>query len=177
MTNANLPERWLNDMRFRRKRLTDSAYRSYMQALMWSVANRTDGVVERGDLEDIPDFNPADLRELMSVELWRSRGSDRGWLIADFDTTQTGKDLLEAAEKRRVADRKRKAQARKEAAEKRLEGGSSGGHSSGQSPAESPSTKQTRPLRGDVRNDDYAPGEWEHLQELADRNVRDGYDQ
>jgi hypothetical protein len=92
MTNANLPERWLNDMRFRRKRLSDGAYRSYMQALMWSVANRTEGIIERGDLEDIPDFDPADVRELMGEGLWQPRGPDRGWLIADFSTTQTAID-------------------------------------------------------------------------------------
>lgn len=58
MTNANLPERWLNDMRFRRKRLADGAYRSYMNALLWSVANRTEGIIERGDLERHPRLQP-----------------------------------------------------------------------------------------------------------------------
>lgn len=145
MTNANLPERWLNDMRFRRKRLKDGAYRSYMQALMWSVANRTDGVIERGDVEDIPDFDPGDIAELMAGGLWQSRGRDRGWLIEDFATTQTGKDLLESAEKRRAADRARKARQAKEAAEAKLAAlGDSTGNSGGKFPPDSPSTNQTR---------------------------------
>ena len=95
MTNANLPERWLNDMRFRRKRLSDGAFRSYMNALMWSVANRTEGIIERGDLEDIPDFDPAVVQELMGGDLWEPLDVGDRWLIYDFATTQTGKDLLE----------------------------------------------------------------------------------
>jgi hypothetical protein len=177
MTNANLPERWLNDMRFRRKRLSDSAFRSYTFSLMWSVANRTEGIIERGDLEDIPDFNPADITELMRVGLWQPRRPDRGWLIADFDTTQTGKDLLEKYEREKAWDRKRKAQARKAALEKRLAADDSGGKSTGQSPPELPSTNQTRPRRGAVGDDYFAAGERERLEELADRNVADGYDQ
>ncbi|WP_273736560.1 hypothetical protein [Mycolicibacterium septicum] len=185
MTNANLPERWLNDMRFRRKRLSDSAYRSYMQALVWSVANRTEGIIERGDVEEIPDFNPADVHELIKVGLWEAQERDR-WLIHDFDDTQSGKDLLEAAEKRRAWDRKRKAQARKEALEAKLAGlASSGGSSSGQVPPERASTNQTKPnaLRGGTEknassNDDDA---WRdqyqaELQRKADRIERDGYE-
>lgn len=191
MTNANLPERWLNDMRFRRKRLSDSAFRSYMCALMWSVANRSEGVIERGDLEDIPDFNPADIGELMRGELWESRGPDCGWLIHDFDTTQTGKDLLEKQERERAYDRKRKAQARAAALAAKLAGqNESAGKSTGQSPPESPRTEQNKPghYRGanpdSPIDDDYAADyrEWcaederEHLEQLADRNVRGGYD-
>jgi hypothetical protein len=178
MTNANLPERWLNDMRFRRKRLSDSAFRSYMLALMWSVANRTEGIIERGDLEDIPDFNPADIPQLLQNGLWEPRRPDRGWLIADFENTQTGKDLLESQEKRRAWDRKRKAQQRKEALTAKLAGeNGSGGSSSGQVPVERPSTEQTRPLRGAVGDDDWCtPQEREHYDRLIDRSVREGYE-
>jgi hypothetical protein len=97
MTDARMPERWLNDRRFRSKRLSDAGYRSYMNALVWSVANRTDGVIERGDLEDIPDFNPAVVPELMGDDLWEPLGVGDSWHISDFDTTQTGRDLLESA--------------------------------------------------------------------------------
>lgn len=154
MTNANLPERWLNDMRFRRKRLSDSAYRSYMQALTWSVANRTEGIIERGDLEDIPDFSPADVPELVKNGLWEVE-SER-WLIHDFATTQTGKDLLEKYEHEKALDRARKARQRAEAAAtKRAALASSGGSSGGQSPVESPSTNQNKPnafKRGTEKN-------------------------
>jgi hypothetical protein len=204
MTNANLPERWLNDMRFRRKRLSDSGYRSYMQALMWSVANRTEGYIERGDLEDIPDFNPADVRELVKDGLWEAEGER--WLIYDFATTQTGKDLLEKYEREKALDRARKARQRAEAAAaKRAALAGSGGSSGGQSPTESPSTDQNKPIACKGRTeknatdpdkdyaDDYAdwvaedtedntdngwctPQQRAHYDSLADRALRDGYD-
>jgi hypothetical protein len=177
MTNANLPERWLNDMRFRRKRLSDSAFRSYTFALMWSVANRTDGVIERGDVEDIPDFSPADIPELMRVGLWDSRGPDRGWLIHDYATTQTGKDLLEKYEREKAWDRQRKARKAKEAAEAKLAGETdSGGNSGGSFPAESPSTNQYRPGGGAAGDDWCTPEQREHYDRLIDRTVRDGYE-
>lgn len=113
MTDAHLPDRWLNDRRFRSKRLSDSAFRSYMNALMWSVANRTEGIIERGDLEDIPDFNPGDIQALVGNDLWDPRGAGNRWLIHDFPTTQTGKDLLESYERRKAWDRNRKARERK----------------------------------------------------------------
>jgi hypothetical protein len=154
MTNANLPERWLNDMRFRRKRLSDSAYRSYMQALVWSVANRTEGIIERGDVEDIPDFGPADVPELVKNGLWEVEGER--WLIRDFATTQTGKDLLEKYERTKALDRARKARKAKETAAAKLAGlDDSGGNSGGTFPADSPSTDQNRPnasKRGTEKN-------------------------
>jgi hypothetical protein len=129
MTNANLPERWLNDRRFRRKRLSDAGYRSYHQALIWAVANRTDGVIERGDLADIPDFDPAVVPELMADDLWDPLGVGDRWLIHDYATTQSSKNLLDSYEKRLEWDRVRKAKAAKAAAEAKLSGGNSGGNS------------------------------------------------
>ena len=41
MTDARLPERWLNDGRL--QRVSASAYRLFGNGLMWTVANRTDG--------------------------------------------------------------------------------------------------------------------------------------
>lgn len=146
MTNANLPERWLNDRRFRRKRLSDAGYRSYHQALMWSVANRTEGVIERGDLEDIPDFQPAVVPELMAGDLWDPLGVGDSWLIHDYATTQSSKNLLDSYEKRLEWDRARKAKAAREKAIARLAGeADSGGNSAGTFPPESFSTEQNRP--------------------------------
>jgi hypothetical protein len=141
MTDARLPERWLNDRRFRSKRLSDAGYRSYINALVWSVANRTDGVIERGDLEDIPDFNPAVVQELMGDDLWEPLGAGDRWRISDFETTQTGRDLLESVERRRAWDRKRKAKDRKNKLAE-LADDESGGNSGGRSPADSYSTGQ-----------------------------------
>ena len=146
MTNANLPERWLNDMRFRSKRLSDAGYRSYMNALMWSVANRTEGIIERGDLEDIPDFNPAVVPELMGDDLWEPLDEGDRWLIYDFATTQTGRDLLEKYEREKALDRARKARkAKAQTLAKLADEMASAGNSTGNSPVESPSTDQTRP--------------------------------
>lgn len=143
MTDARLPERWLNDRRFRSKRPSDAGYRSYMNALAWSVANRTEGIIERGDLEDIPDFNPAAVPELMGDDLWEPLGVGDRWRICDFDTTQTGRDLLESVEKRRAYDRKRKAKKAREAAAAKLAGeDDSTGNSAGSLPVDSYSTGQ-----------------------------------
>jgi hypothetical protein len=151
MTDAHLPDRWLNDRRFRSKRLSDAAYRSYMNALVWSVANRTEGIITRGDLEDIPDFNPAVVPELMGGDLWDVLGAGDRWLIHDFETTQTGRNLLESYEKRKAWDRKRKAQKALE----RLAGESdSGGNSSGTFPPDSyrpGQARQGQPPRGAAR--------------------------
>lgn len=137
MTDAHLPERWLNDRRFRSRRLSDAGYRSYMNALIWSVANRTEGVIDRGDLEDIPDFNPAVVPELMGDDLWEPLGVGDRWLISDFETTQTGRDLLASAEKRRAWDRRRKARDRKDRLAAQLaDDDDSGGSSGGRSPVE-----------------------------------------
>jgi hypothetical protein len=157
VTNANLPERWLNDLRFRRDQLSDAAYRGYMNALMWSVANRTDGVIRPQDLKYIPDFDHGVIRGLVNDDLWQPRGPNRGWLIADFATTQTSRDLVEKYEREKALDRARKARKAKEAAAEKLaklaalntgaelcEQDFSGGNSAGSFPAESPSTEQTK---------------------------------
>jgi hypothetical protein len=111
MSNANLPDRWLVDRRFRRDQLSDSAYRSYMSALMWAVANRTDGMVEPRDLPHIPNLDPTDIPELIGDDLLELRGRDRGWFISDYPTTQSSRNLLESYERKKAWDRNRKARA------------------------------------------------------------------
>jgi hypothetical protein len=143
MTNANLPDRWLADRRFRRDRLSDAGFRAYVNALMWSVGNRTDGVIEPGDLNYIPDFDTAKIPELIASNLWqRRRGKGSGWRIIDFATTQTGRDLLESYERRKAYDRQRKAKARNAKLQVQME---SGGNSGGTCPPDSYSTDQNRP--------------------------------
>ncbi|MBT2535886.1 hypothetical protein [Arthrobacter sp. ISL-69] len=105
MTDARFPDRWLSDRRFRR--LSDGEYRSYSQALMWAVLNRTDGDVPAKDLAIIPDFVPDHAGRLVEVELWAPAGA--GWLILDFGATQTSKEQLDGldARKRQDADRQK----------------------------------------------------------------------
>lgn len=109
MTNANLPDRWLSDRRFRRENLSDAAFRAYVNSRIYAVGNRTEGVIEPADIRFIPDFDRAAVPELIENHLWEPLGRDHGWLIADFSTTQTGKDLLASYEKRKAYDRQRKA--------------------------------------------------------------------
>jgi hypothetical protein len=163
MTNANLPDRWLSDRRFRREHLSDPAFRAYVNALMWAVGNRTEGVIEPADLKYIPDFDRAVIPQLERGDLWAKRGAERGWLIADFATTQTGKDLLESYERRKAWDRQRKAKAQKAKIQAQSE---SAGKSSGTFPPDSYSTdqyrqEQTQPsTNGEIAGDREAGGVW-----------------
>jgi hypothetical protein len=140
MTDTRLPSEWLLG---RLVRLKPSAFRSYVCALMWSVANRTDGRIESADLAYIPGFDAADIPELIGSDLWAlrvSRGQSGGqspgqsagnwWLIVDFRATQTSRSEHESLERARAKDRERKAKKRAEA--KALSGRQSGGQSGGQ---------------------------------------------
>lgn len=129
MTNANLPDRWLSDRRFRRENLSDAAFRAYVNSRIYAVGNRTEGVIEPADIRFIPDFDRAAVPELIENHLWEPLGRDHGWLIADFSTTQTGKDLLASYEKRKAYDRQRQARAKlaKITADQSDSGGISGG--------------------------------------------------
>ena len=79
MTDARLPERWLSDRRL--SRLSDAHDRSYIQALLFSVSNRTDGVIEPDDLALIPHFAPGAVNAFLAQELWSAR--QHGWFITD----------------------------------------------------------------------------------------------
>jgi hypothetical protein len=119
MTDARLPERWLNDRRLRQ--LPDDAFRLFVTSLMWSVANKTDGVLTEEDLALIPGRgNRGAIWILTDVGLWIGRhlaapgsGQDHYWLIADFEATQTTRAELEAAEaaRRKARDKKRRQRA------------------------------------------------------------------
>jgi hypothetical protein len=131
VTDTRLPERFITDRRIRR--LTDAAHRLYVNAMVWSVANRTDGVIYDDDLALIPDIDRDRADELIKAELWR-RDRDR-WLIVDYAATQTSKHELEVLENVRRRDREKKARQRAAAA--------ADGDSPGDSPGvRSPGTAQ-----------------------------------
>ncbi|WP_100485999.1 hypothetical protein [Mycobacteroides abscessus] len=115
MTDARFPDRWLHDRRL--NRLSDGHFRSYVLSLIYAVSNRTDGVVEPEDLSTIPKFAAGASKAFVENELWRPRGT--GWLIIDFESTQSSREALEAAEQARnqarAKDRARKARVRAEA--------------------------------------------------------------
>lgn len=108
MTDARLPERWLNDRRM--LRLSDAAFRLYATALMWSVSNRTDGVVAEDDLTLMLRVDPGRALELEKHDLWQRDGD--GWLISDFADTQTSKAQLDGLDLKRQQDRERAARYR-----------------------------------------------------------------
>jgi hypothetical protein len=123
MTDARFPERWLNDRRI--LRLPDDAFRLFVNALLWSVANKTDGVLYDDDLQLIPGGRPVEIgadllpvpgpeRHLAKAGLWE-RVADY-WQVCDFADTQSSRDELDALAARRRADRKRKAAERKRSA-------------------------------------------------------------
>lgn len=108
MTDARLPERYLSDRRI--LRLSASEFRSYTMALLWTVANRTDGFVEPDDLPLIAGFEPQDASALQLAGLWLTEGT--GWRLADFAATQTSAHELELLENSRRREREKKGRQR-----------------------------------------------------------------
>jgi hypothetical protein len=108
MVDARMPDRWLSDRRL--LRLSPSAFRTFVMALMWSVSNRTDGLIEPNDLDLIPGASPDDLHELVRRELVERDG---GFLrLVDFAATQTSRAELEVLENVRRREREKKARQR-----------------------------------------------------------------
>jgi hypothetical protein len=108
VTDARMPERWLNDRRL--LRLSGDGWRLHMTAIMWSVANRTDGVLDDADLALVPGVDPGRTAELVKVGLWLHR-QDR-WIIRDFYDTQTSSSELAILENLRRREREKKARQR-----------------------------------------------------------------
>ncbi|POX90644.1 hypothetical protein C3477_06810 [Mycobacterium kansasii] len=108
MTDARLPERWLNDRRL--QRLSPEHFRAYVNALLYAVANRTDGHIDRADLGLIPHWCAGAARAFVDARLFTPCAD--GWLIADYSVTQSSRDDLETLERIRAADRRKKARKR-----------------------------------------------------------------
>ena len=109
MTDARFPERWLNDARL--QRVPAGAYRLFGNSLMWAVSNRTDGHVPAWALTMIPHATEADAKELAAAGLWAD--GHGGWVIADYEDTQSTRDDLEvlANARKRQRDKKRRQRA------------------------------------------------------------------
>jgi len=108
MTDARLPERWLNDRRV--VRLSDGAFRTFVTSLVWSVANRTDGVIDSDDLDVVHGASRDKVPELVAAGLYEPDGSVH--LIVDFAATQTSRDQLLRLENMRRQEREKKARQR-----------------------------------------------------------------
>ena len=103
MTDARLPESLLMDRNV--NTLPAEAWRSYTHSLMWSVSNRTDGIILTGELGMIPMFRAGDEIILEKAGLWTRL--DHVWKITRFELEQTTRQQLEASERGRLADRDR----------------------------------------------------------------------
>lgn len=108
MTDARFPDRWLSDRRL--QRLTDGHFRAFITSLVWSVTNRTDGVIEPEDLGLIPNFAGNAVKAFIDAGLWAPL--EKGWRITDYATTQTSREQLSAAELARAREREKKARQR-----------------------------------------------------------------
>lgn len=108
MTDARLPERFLNDRRI--VRLAPEDFQGYVLSMLWSVANRTDGLIEVDDLPLLPWVRQGAPERFVSRGLWASVAA--GWIITDFESTQTSRHDLEVLENMRRAGREKKARQR-----------------------------------------------------------------
>lgn len=117
MTDARVPEKWLNDKRI--QRLTDADFRSFIMALTWSVSNRTDGVIEPDDLSLIPHFAQGSAKALVAAGLWSAQ--KHGWCINGYESTQTTRERLAQLDAARLKDRERQARHRAAKAAKRAD--------------------------------------------------------
>lgn len=105
MTDARFPERWLNDLRF--QEITGEDFRAYSFALMWSVANRTDGIISPHRLRFIPGMTMDTPDRLIAAGLWVAL-SDGNWLIDSFTVTQTTRRELDALDRTRAKEAENK---------------------------------------------------------------------
>ncbi len=81
---------------------------------MWSVANRTDGQIEQGDIGMVPHWSAGAAKAFVDAGLFTPQSD--GWLIADYLATQTSSEQLVANEKQRAKERDKKARQRAEKA-------------------------------------------------------------
>jgi uncharacterized protein YdbL (DUF1318 family) len=111
--DARYPERYLTDRRV--CRLSDAEHRAYVLALVWSVSNRTDGIIAVEDLETLPRGVTREMLEglkragLVSEE---QVAGDLVWLLTDYAETQTTRAELESLDAARRAKRQDMAERR-----------------------------------------------------------------
>jgi hypothetical protein len=187
MTDARIPERWLNDRRL--QRLSAEHYRSFFNALLWSVANRTDGRIEREDLGLIPHWSAHAVKAFVDAGLFTPL--PEGWLIVDYASTQTSRDELEMLQRMRDADRRRKKEKRSRPTDCPREtpadspgdipGDESGGQSTRTAQAGRQAGRQAKDEASNWPSGNGTGHEREDWSTVAvrtriDQNVRDGYD-
>ena len=113
MTDARMPERFLTDRRF--AKLSADDFRAYVYSLMWSVSNRTEGIIDEQDIALILFMQSMTPSRLVAAGVWAIHPD--GYLIVDFEATQTTKAQLEAIDQKRISDRDRQARHRQKKTE------------------------------------------------------------
>jgi hypothetical protein len=111
--DTRFPVEWLLDRRI--QQLSDADHRAFVNAFMWSVANRTDGRVACADLALIPGMSDS-AAALVAAGLW-AVVDETGWLITDFESTQTSRAEHEMLERARRKEREKKARQRAKVAQ------------------------------------------------------------
>lgn len=105
--DARFPTHYMTDRRV--VRATPEQFRLFVLATAWAVTNMTDGLIEDADLPLIP-FADISLAEgLVDAGLWTR--TEMGWIITDFQKTQTSAAQIEAAlvnRRKADADRQKK---------------------------------------------------------------------
>jgi hypothetical protein len=84
-------------------RLSDVEFRAWCMAMLWSVSNRTDGVIEVQDVDLVPTLDATIAGALTAAGMLEATGN--GWLLRDFEATQTSRSELETLENVRRRDR------------------------------------------------------------------------
>jgi hypothetical protein len=177
MTDARIPERWLADRRL--LRLSDSAYRTFITMLVWSVANRSDGVLDDADLDLLPGPLAVDdktMQMLVDADLLLvETDQPKRWRVAEYAATQTSRHELEVLESVRRRERQKKARQRAAAAADKVASvpGTVPGDDAGGS---SPGTAQDRQdrlgaLRDEPTTNEFGIGKCAvcaHLEKLGD---------
>lgn len=104
MVDSRYPTYYLSDRRVRR--LSDAAHRAFVNVTAFCVENRTDGFLDREDVDLVPNTNTKCMDELMERGL--ATGSAKGWQLTDYGKTQSSAAQLDnALLQRRESDRDR----------------------------------------------------------------------
>lgn len=116
MSDARLRSEWLGQMRF--DDLSDTAWRIFTSALMWSVGNGTDGVIPKRYLRYLhPEgVKPEANVEIVQAGLWTEQGD--AFVLIDW-AGALGQSTAEQIEKYRDDARERQRRRRERARERR----------------------------------------------------------
>ena len=108
MSDFRFAGRWLNDRRV--MSLSGDDFKAFVTAGAWMVENRTDGLIMPDDITFIPRFDRASIPRLIIGGLWAEDGG--GWMMLDYQETQTSRDEFEVLANARRRDRQKKARRR-----------------------------------------------------------------